>query len=132
MLVERLVGGSGELGFTLGAREFGRVFVRFFDELFDTRPRGIVVEQFVVAFFDACMNVEVSEGCEEGEVEGCHKSRTFVNVGKVGAEAGDRFKDGLPGRLISLDWRMEHVKIYRNGPSSAFMVSASRSSTACL
>lgn len=44
LLVECLVGGTGEFGFALGAGEFGRVFVRFFDQLFDARSRSVVVE----------------------------------------------------------------------------------------
>ena len=61
---------------------------------------------------------------------------TFVYVRKVGAESGNGFEDCLskldvispkPQYLISAShWD------YLNGPSKAFIVSASRSSTACL
>lgn len=54
LLVEGLVGGAGEFGFTLCARELRRVFVGFFDELLDAGTGGVVVEEFVVAFFYAC------------------------------------------------------------------------------
>lgn len=70
---------------------------------------------------------------EKGRRGGGAKGHTFVDVRKVGAEAGDGFEDGLPERTISLYWLDGNMEtIYRNGPSSAFMVSASRSSTACL
>jgi len=54
LFVEGLVGRARELGFALRAGEFGRVFVGFFDEFFYARAGGVVVEEFVVAFFDAC------------------------------------------------------------------------------
>ena len=53
LFVEGFVGGASEFGFALCAGEFGGVFVRFFDELFDAGAGGVVVEEFVVAFFYA-------------------------------------------------------------------------------
>lgn len=54
LLVEGLVGGAREVGLALGAGQFRRVLVRFLDELLDAGPGGVVVEEFVVAFLDAC------------------------------------------------------------------------------
>ena len=54
LLVQGFVGGAGEFGFTLRARELGGVFVGLFDEFLDACARGVVVEEFVVAFFYAC------------------------------------------------------------------------------
>lgn len=53
LFVQGFVGGSGEFGFALCAGELGGVFVWFFDELFDAGAGGVVVEEFVVAFFNA-------------------------------------------------------------------------------
>lgn len=53
LLIEGLVGGFGEVGFAFGAGEFGWVFVGFLDEFFDFGAGGVVVEEFVVALFDA-------------------------------------------------------------------------------
>ena len=53
LFVEGFVGGLGEFGFALGAGEFGRVLVGFFDEAFDAGTGGVVVEKFVIAFLDA-------------------------------------------------------------------------------
>ena len=67
----------------------------------------------------------------------------FVDVREVGAEAGDGFEHGLSVRSglgfgsggLGARWGGggggEEV-VYLNGPSRALMVSASRSSTACL
>ena len=55
MLVEGFVGGFGEVGVAFCAGEFGGVFVGFFDEFFYFGAGGVVVEEFVVAFFDAWM-----------------------------------------------------------------------------
>jgi len=60
LLVERFVGRARELGFALRAGEFGGVFVGFFDEFLDAGAGGVVVEEFVVAFLDAC---GVGGGC---------------------------------------------------------------------
>lgn len=68
LVVEGFVGGFGHVGFLLGARELGDVLVGFFHQLFHFGARGVVVEEFVVALFDA-----------------------FVYVGEVGAEARDGF-----------------------------------------
>lgn len=54
LLVEGFVGGTGEVGFAFGARELGGVFVGFLDEFLNAGAGGVVVEEFVVAFFDAC------------------------------------------------------------------------------
>lgn len=53
LIVERFVGGACLFGFAFGAGEFGGVFVGFFDQFLHPRPCGIVVEEFVVAFFYA-------------------------------------------------------------------------------
>ena len=57
MVVEGFVGGFCEVGIAFGAGEFGGVFVGFFDEFFYFGPGGVVVEEFVVGFFDACGGV---------------------------------------------------------------------------
>lgn len=62
MVVEGFVGGFGEVGVAFGAGEFGGVFVGLFDEFFYFGAGGVVVEEFVVAFFDAFGGWVVSEG----------------------------------------------------------------------
>ena len=57
MVVEGFVGGFGEVGVAFGAGEFGGVFVGLFDEFFYFGAGGVVVEEFVVAFFDAWVGV---------------------------------------------------------------------------
>ena len=54
LLVEAFVGGAGGFGFAFGAGEFGGVLVGFFGEFFHSGSRGVVVEEFVVAFFYTC------------------------------------------------------------------------------
>lgn len=54
LVVEGFVGGAGGFGFAFGAGEFCWVFVGFFDEFFHSGSGGVVVEEFVVAFFYAC------------------------------------------------------------------------------
>jgi len=64
----------------------------------------------------------------------------FVDVREVGAEAGDGFEHGLSVRSglgfgsggLGARWGGGEEVVYLNGPSRALMVSASRSSTACL
>lgn len=53
LFVEGFVGGLGEFGFALGTGEFGGVLVGLFDKPFDAGAGGVVVEEFVVALFDA-------------------------------------------------------------------------------
>ena len=67
------------LGLAFRAREFCGIFVGFLDEFFDAGAGGVVVEEFVVAFFDA-----------------------VVDVGEVGAEAGDGFEDGFSGVKVGI------------------------------
>ena len=74
LFVEGFVGGAGEFGFALGARQLGGVFVGLFDELLDAGAGGVVVEEFVVAFFYACVggrgrlgNLSWRMGIEMGE-----------------------------------------------------------------
>lgn len=62
MLVEGFVGGACEVGFPLRAGKLGGVFVGFLDQFFDAGAGGVVVEEFVVAFFYAY------EGKSEGGV----------------------------------------------------------------
>ena len=54
LFVECLVGAAREFGFAFGAGELRGVLVGFFDEFFHFGARGVVVEEFVVAFFNAC------------------------------------------------------------------------------
>lgn len=54
LLVEGFVGGAGEVGLALGAGQLRRILVRFLDELLDPGAGGVVVQEFVVAFLDAC------------------------------------------------------------------------------
>ena len=54
LLVEGFVCGAGEFRFPLCARELGSVFVGLFYEFLDACAGGVVVEEFVIAFFDAC------------------------------------------------------------------------------
>lgn len=53
LFVEGFVGGAGEFRVAFGPGQFGGVFVGFFDEFFDAGARGVVVEEFVIAFFYA-------------------------------------------------------------------------------
>ena len=55
LLVEGFVGGFGKIGFTLGAREFGGILVRLFDEFLYFGAGGVIIEEFMVAFFNACV-----------------------------------------------------------------------------
>ena len=55
MIVEGLIGGACEFRLALGTRKLGRVFIGFFDQFFDSRARGIVVKEFMVSFFYACL-----------------------------------------------------------------------------
>lgn len=64
LLVECFVGGAGEIGFAFCARKFRGVLVGFFHELFDAGAGGVVIEELVVAFFDACRQYPVLVGEE--------------------------------------------------------------------
>ena len=112
LLVEGFVGGAGEFGFALGARELGGVFVGFFDEFLDACAGGVVVEEFVVAFFYACGREgegEVRELSHENvDRDGARRlekrkdlkeclGHTFVDVRKVSAESGDGLENCLSG-----------------------------------
>ena len=68
LVVEGFVGCFGEVGVAFGAGEFGGVFVGFFDEFFYFGAGGVVVEEFVVAFFDAWVGVEGWSVRREGGV----------------------------------------------------------------
>lgn len=57
MLVELFVSLLRDLSFSLGAGQFGNILVGFFDEFFDSRTNGIIVEELIVALFDALVNV---------------------------------------------------------------------------
>lgn len=106
LFIESFVGAAGEFGFALCAGELGGVFVGLFDEFFDTGAGGVVVEEFVVAFFNTWgwevsdPTLEVGRG-ESGvrvrAMEGSVKKSedTFVYIGEVGAKSGDGFKDCL-------------------------------------
>ncbi len=114
LFVEGFVGGAREFGVAFGPREFGRVFVGFFDQFFHSCPRGVVIEEFVVALFYAWRErgfkgwVDCSEGGggeerrerererEKKKERGGGGGRTFVDVRKVGAEARDWFENRLP------------------------------------
>jgi hypothetical protein len=60
----------------------------------------------------------------------------LVYVWEVGAEAGDGVQDGCPDGVSELCallcFGCASSESYRYGPSKALIVSASRSSTACL
>lgn len=71
LLVQLLVGLLGHFGFALGTGQLCNILVRLLDEALDLGAHGIVVEEFVVAFLDA-----------------------LVDIGEVGAEAGDGVEDG--------------------------------------
>ena len=62
LVVEGFVGGFCEVGVAFGAGEFGGVFVGFFDEFFYFGAGSVVVEEFVVAFFDAWVGVVSGDG----------------------------------------------------------------------
>lgn len=53
LFVQGFVGGAGEFGFALCAGQLGGVFVGFFNELFDAGASSVIVEEFVVTFFNA-------------------------------------------------------------------------------
>jgi len=103
LVVEGLVGGFGEVGFALCARQLGGVFVGFFDEFFHAGAGGVVVEELVVAFFDAWGFLGLEWVTWKGERWGRGRS-TFVYVGEIGAEAGDGFEDCLSIGFMSR-WR---------------------------
>ena len=74
-----MVGLSRHFGFAFGGGEFGNVLVGFLGELLDARTQAIVVGKFVLTFLDA-----------------------LVDVGEVGAEAGDWFKHTFPVHIVVL------------------------------
>lgn len=105
LFVQGFVSGACQFRVALGAGELGGVFVRFFGEFFDAGSGGVVVEEFVIAFFYACWRATREmrgdllvwrererrrEGGKTGKEKG--KGHTFVDVGEVGAEATDRVK----------------------------------------
>ena len=53
MLVDLFVGDSGHLGVLFGAGQLGGVLVGLFDEFLDACAHGVVIEEFMVAFFNA-------------------------------------------------------------------------------
>lgn len=122
LLVQLLVGRFRDLGFALGARELGWVLVWFLDEFLHAGPRGVVVEEFVIALFDACLcgkwlvsyedrciwclrrvlrslSGRGSAACRmilQASCQWCHRRRlTLVYVRKVVAETGYWFQDCL-------------------------------------
>ena len=102
MIVEGFVGGFGDVGVAFGAGEFGGVFVGFFDEFFYFGAGGVVVEEFVVTFFNAWVVVSAEGGVGWELVAGGRVGfdldggrLTFVDVGEVGTEACDGFQDCL-------------------------------------
>ena len=109
LLVEGFIGGFGEFGFSLGAGQFGWVLVGFFDQLFHPRACRVVVEEFMVAFFDAYVWGDSSAGCRPSG-DGETMKPTFVYVGKIGAEAGDGFKHGLSARQVSFWVRRSYIR----------------------
>lgn len=116
LFVELFVSLFGHVGFSLCAGQFCNVLIRLFDQFLHLGAHGVIVKEFVVTFLDA-----------------------LVDVGEIGAEARDRFENGCADEQIWLvtlvfaaeDFRLQK-RIYRYGPSRALMVSASKSSTACL
>lgn len=61
LLVESFVGGAGEIGFPFRAGKFRGVLVGFLHQLLDAGTGGVVIEELVVAFFDACcQSIDVS------------------------------------------------------------------------
>ena len=87
LLVEGFVGGAGEFGFALRARQLGGVFVGLFDQLLDAGAGGVVVEEFVVAFFYAC-------GGGRGKVRGLSRRECGQRRGR-GTEGVEGFEGGL-------------------------------------
>ncbi len=70
LLVEGFVGGAREVGFAFGAGELRGVLVGFLDQFLDAGPGGVVVEEFVVAFLDACRKkIKSGTGCSRQVVE---------------------------------------------------------------
>jgi hypothetical protein len=92
LFVELLVGLLCHFGLSLCARQFGHVLVGLFYQLLDLGADGVVVEELVVAFLDA-----------------------FVDVGEVGAEAGDGFEDSRSGGLQSVSLQVQSEGSWRVG-----------------
>lgn len=90
LLVELLVGSLGHVLFLLGTGELGHILVRFVDEALDFGAQGIVVEELVAAFLDACgWKLRSAHPIERLDTCVCGKGHTFVHIGKIGAEPGD-------------------------------------------